>query len=329
LIEKYDITLYKSNFFAILKYCYENSASNAHVSEFIERMSAALEENNDMHESLDNCDSVDSIEISPLDACDACYSYGQDANINDAYGDELAIVPYVKNEIIAIAPTLDSPLNEKHDCNNVITNSPNENCADDMQSYKLGDDNFVMSTTYCNDHDWGDASYDLENLFRPHDEYDIDNNDCNIIESGFGRVSTLGKNNPTYLENVQSYEIFDKSGFGEVMTLVDVNPTILKDYKTFMHKDHEENILYDGYIFEFEYDPTCNYYEREKHDCSNFHVTKLSLFVLKLLMFHSSYLHMLDIACLDNLFSYKMHMHRKRVRLKCVNCMLYDALFVF
>jgi hypothetical protein len=100
LIEKYDITLYKSENFAILKYCYENYASNAHVSEFIERMSAALEENNDMHESLDNCDSVDSIEISPLDECDACYSYGHDANINDAYRDELAIVPYVKNEII-------------------------------------------------------------------------------------------------------------------------------------------------------------------------------------------------------------------------------------
>ena len=32
---------------------------------------------------------------------------------------------------------------------------------------------------------------------------------------------------PTYLEDVQSYEIFDKSGFGEVMTLVNVNPTIL------------------------------------------------------------------------------------------------------
>ena len=162
------------------------------------------------------------------------------------------------------------------------------------------------------------SSYDLENLFKPHDEYVIDNNVCNNIESGFGRVSTLGKKNPTYLESVQSYEIFDKSGFGEVMTLVDVNPTILEDYKTFMHVDHGENILCDSYIVEFEYDPTCNYYERGKYGCKNFHVTKLPLFVLKLLMLHSSYLHMLDIACLDNLFSYKMPMHRKYVRLKCV-----------
>ena len=47
----------------------------------------------------------------------------------------------------------DSSLNEKHDCNDIIINSINVNCANDMQSYKLGDDNFVMSTTYCNDHD--------------------------------------------------------------------------------------------------------------------------------------------------------------------------------
>jgi hypothetical protein len=123
----------------------------------------------------------------------------------------------------------DSSLIEKHDCTDVIINSINVNCANYVQSYELGDENFVISTTYCNDHDWGDnASYDLENLFKPHDEYSIDNNVCNNIESGFGRVSTLGKNNPTYLESVQSYEIFDKSGIGEVMTIVDVNPTILE-----------------------------------------------------------------------------------------------------
>ena len=109
----------------------------------------------------------------------------------------------------------DSSLIEKHDCNDVTINSISVNCANNMQNYKLGDDNFVMSTTYCNDHDWGDnASYDLENLFKPHDEYVIDNNVCNNIESGFGRVSTLGKKNPTYLGCIQSYEIFDKSGFG-------------------------------------------------------------------------------------------------------------------
>ena len=125
----------------------------------------------------------------------------------------------------------------------LLLNSINVNCVNTMQNRMLGDANFAMSTTCCNDHDWGDSSYDLENLFKPHDEYEIDN-----IKSGFGRVSTLAKNNPTYLESVQSYETFDKSGFGEVMTLVDVNPTILEDCQTFMHVDHEEKILCDSYI---------------------------------------------------------------------------------
>ena len=62
-------------------------------------MTIALEENSDMHESI-----VDLIEIS-LDEHDAFYSCGHDANI---YGDEFAIVPYVKHEIVAIAPVLDS-----------------------------------------------------------------------------------------------------------------------------------------------------------------------------------------------------------------------------
>ena len=66
----------------------------------------------------DECyDPLDSFEISLFDELDACYAYGHDANMNDAYGDELAIVPYVKNEIVAIAPTHDSPI--------IFLNSPN------------------------------------------------------------------------------------------------------------------------------------------------------------------------------------------------------------
>ena len=116
----------------------------------------------------------------------------------------------------------DSFLNKKHYCNDFTINSLDVNCANNMQNPKLGDASFAMSTTCCNDHHWGDSSYDLENLFKPHDEYEIDNNVCNNIESGFGRVSTL---DPIYLENVQSYEVFDRSGFGEVMNSVNVNPT--------------------------------------------------------------------------------------------------------
>ena len=85
----------------------------------------------------------------------------------------------------------DSSLNEKHDCNDVIINSTNVNFVNDVQNPKRGDACLVMSTTYCNDHDWGDNDYyDLKIIFKPHDEYACDN-----IESGFGRVSTL---DPTY-----------------------------------------------------------------------------------------------------------------------------------
>ena len=133
---------------------------------------------------------------------------------------------------------------------------------------------------------------------------------------------------PTYLENVQSYGIFDKSGFGEVMTLVNDNPTILEECQLRMHVDRVENILCDSYFVEFSYDTTCNYYERGKYGRRNFHVTKLPLFMLRLLLFLSASLHMLVFACYDNLFLYKMPMHRKYVRLRCVCHVFYDALFV-
>jgi len=138
-------------------------------------------------------------------------------------------------------------------------------------------------------------------------------------------VSTL---DPTYLDFDKSYEIFDKSGFGEVMTLVNVNPTILEECQLCMHVDRVENILCDRYFVEFAYDPTCNYYERGKYGCRNFHVTKLPLFLMRLLPSLCSSLHMLVFACLDNLFAYKMPMHRKYVRLRCVYHVFHYALFV-
>ena len=95
-------------------------------------------------------------------------------------------------------------------------------------------------------------------------------------------MSTL---DPTYLENVQSYEIFDKGGFEEVMTLVNFDPTILEECQLHMHVDRVENMLCDSYFVEFSYDPTCNYHERGKYGCRNFHATKLPLVMLRLLFF--------------------------------------------
>ena len=58
----------------------------------------------------------------------------------------------------------DSSLNEKHDCNDFTINSINVNCDNNMQNPKLGDANFAITMICSNDHDWGDSSYDLENL---------------------------------------------------------------------------------------------------------------------------------------------------------------------
>ena len=111
------------------------------------------------------------------------------------------------------------------------------------------------------------------------------------------------------------------------MTLVNIDPTILEECQLCMHVDRVENMLCDSYIIEFSCDPTCNYYERGKYSCRNFHVTKLPLFMLRLLSSLSSSLHMLVFACLD-LFDYKIPMHRKYVRIICVCHVFYDALFV-
>ena len=95
-----------------------------------------------------------------------------------------------------------------------------------------------------------------------------------------------------------------------------------------MHVDHVENMFCDSYFVEFSYDPTCNYYERGKYGGRNFHVTKLPIVMLRLLLFLSSSFHMVVFACLDNLFAYKFPIHRKHFRLKLVCYMFYDALFV-
>ena len=124
---------------------------------------------------------------------------------------------------------------------------------------------------------------------------------------------------------------------------------------TFMHVDHDKNALCDSYIVNFVHDATENYYERGKYGCRNFHVTKTPLFMMKVLSFllmvtlkptghyergrhgftyhnniksplfllkflklHLFCLPMLVTLCFIDLFSYKIPLHRKWVRLKCV-----------
>src|SRR4051812_23277391 len=65
-------------------------------------------ESNSLNLNLYECyDPMDSFEISLFDEVDAFYTYGLDATMDDAYKDELSIVPYVKHEIVVVAPTLE------------------------------------------------------------------------------------------------------------------------------------------------------------------------------------------------------------------------------
>src|SRR5215213_5938726 len=92
---------------------------------------------------------------------------------------------------------------------------------------------------------------------------------------------------------------------------------------TFMHVN--KNALCDTYIVEFVHDATENYYERGKYGCRNFHVTKTPLYMLKFLKLHLFYLPMLVTLLFMNLFIYKIPMHRKHFRIKCVlNLPLYS-----
>ena len=103
------------------------------------------------------------------------------------------------------------------------------------------------------------------------------------------------------------------------MTLVNDNLTILEECQLRMHVDRVENMLCDSYIVEFSYDPTCNYYERGKYGCRDFHVAKSPLVMLRLLLFLSASLHKLIFACLDNFLP---------IRCLCIGSMLDLDVFV-
>src|SRR3954470_14486072 len=64
-------------------------------------------ESNPLNLTLYECyDPMDYFEISLFDEVDAFYTCGDDATLDDAYEDELAIVPYVEHEILLLHPHL-------------------------------------------------------------------------------------------------------------------------------------------------------------------------------------------------------------------------------
>src|SRR3954470_6732487 len=181
----------------------------------------------------DECyDPMDSFEISLFDEVDAFYTFGHDATMDDAYEDELPIVPYAKHEIFAIAPTLDCPI--------ILLKSSIP-------------ENFSLIKAQC---DGLHLSYHPKNR--------VENNTRVLV-------------------------------------------------------GHEQHDLCDSYILDVVHDATENYFERGKFGCRNFHVTKTPLSLLKVLKLFLFHLPLVVTLCFHDLFLYKIPMHRKWVRLKCVH----------
>ena len=88
-------------------------------------------------------------------------------------------------------------LNDEHGCNVVSMNSLNIHDANDMQSHKLREAMFDEDDIFCPP-SFDEKIYFHESMPPIYDDY--------IDESGFGRVSILGSNDPTILEDLESYD---------------------------------------------------------------------------------------------------------------------------
>jgi hypothetical protein len=137
-------------------------------------------------------------------------------------------------------------------------------------------------------------NYDYNMLPIFGDYGDENNNDSYFVEFA---PTTINKNDYVYVESINS----------------------------FMHVAHDKNVLGDSYIVNFIHDATKSYYERGKHGFMHLNNIKFPLFILKVLMLHLFCLPMLVASCFNNLFSYKIPLHRNLVRLKCIGYLLLDA----
>ena len=129
-------------------------------------------------------------------------AYGQDANINYDYGDELAIIPYVKHEIVAIAPTHDIPI--------IFLNSPDYTISEKFALIKDNIDELHFTTT----HDDFDE-YNMHVLAAP---------TCNYYERG--TTST-----PLYVSNMIDLQ---ETAYAMYWPLLDVHELFFYDMS--MHR---------------------------------------------------------------------------------------------
>src|SRR5215218_6396226 len=233
--------------------------------------------------------------------------------------------------------------------------APNDYC-DNESEY----DDLPMPFTYISDHDLNEhTTFDIENLFGT----DYESNDDSIIhvplyddiessklgdvvlEDPIFETSTFSENDDITYSGLDNYcrDVYDTCynypyetchsyvgiAKNHSLSMQLVYHVQILDNDTFMHMNHDKNVLSDGYIVDFINDATESYYERGKHGYMHLNNIKFPLFMLRILKLLVFYLPMLVTLFFMNLFVYKIHFHRKRVRLKCVLNLLLDALFCF
>jgi hypothetical protein len=220
-------------------------------------------------------------------------------------------------------------------------------------------DDVLMPVTYISDHDWEKHStFDIENLFGTDSKNDAVNNCCTISaihvpsnDDMFTYEHTLEDSySNTYDDYNDEYNIFSSPTIEEEARYDYNMPPIFYDYgdensyfgefapttivhvgsiNSFMHVGHDKDVLCDSYIVDYIHDATESYYERGKHGLMDLNNIKFPLFLLEFLKLYLFCLPMLVTMCLIDLFSYKIPMHRKWFRFKCVSYLRFDALSCF
>ena len=207
-----------------------------------------------------------------------------------------------------------------HASSNISMNSLNTIVDNDIENSKLGE-----------------VGFDENDLFSPpveekvYVDYDMppiydDYNDSGLLV-------------PPTMEDKCYYDytmppIFDDENNNDSY-FVEFAPTTINknDYAyvgsndTFMHVN--KNALCESYIVEFVHDATESYYERGKYGYMHLNNIKLPLFMLRIWKLLVFYPLMLVTLFFMNSFVYKIPLHRKHVRLRCVLNLPLDALFCF
>jgi hypothetical protein len=123
--------------------------------------------------------------------------------------------------------------------------------------------------------------------------------------------------------------IFDD--YGDENNFVEFAPTTIVHVGSInfcVHVAHDRDVLCDSYIFNSTHDASESYYERGKHGLMDLNIM-FPLFMLQILKLHLLYLSMFVTMCLVDLFSYKIPMHRKWFRFKCVSYFFFNSLSCF